>query len=347
VGAVCDGLQSTYHGLLSLINSSKAFILCVLFMSIQGLNPPTPYTGTDPTLVKLNSLETQVDMLLPQIMSGGALVGSGAAFAPGDSIGSFQAGSTAGQAAVDLIKMLLMELAAIEAAAGNSQSLWNPFSSSTASSVGDTMTMPPGWSGSSGGAGPGTGPGAGPPPNVFANQPPPGASATAGSSTGPGSSSGPPLPGSSSVGYAGNGTDEVYHVVNNTSHDEYLTYTDRSGGSTTIFLAPGQSGTIYAASSAIGDRITPEGASPNTTMRGMELFENGFGANGLQYPDVSAVDGTIDGSGNKLKILATLPGGGTIGDGGTLKHAYQFSTDDAASQASAPPGDITVTFSDG
>ena len=157
-----------------------------------------------------------------------------------------------------------------------------------------------------------------------------------------------------SVGYAGDGTDETYHVVNNTSHGEYFTYTDKQGGSTTIYLASGQSGTIYASSSATGDRITPDGTSPSTSMNGIELFENGYGTGGLEYPDVSAVDGlsifstgNIDGSGNPIRILATLPDGSTIGDGGTYKHAYQYSTDDAASQATAPVGAITVTFSDG
>jgi hypothetical protein len=349
--------------------------------TIQGLNPPTPYTGTDTTQVKLNSLESAVDMLLPQIMSGGALVGSGPAFAPGDSIGSFHAGSTVGQAVVQFIQMLLMQIAALEAQAGNSQALWSPFSSSTASSVGDTMRMPPGWSGSGGGAGPGPAPGAGgggPPPNVLGNRPPPGGGGPGsspgaggggpppnvlgnkpppnpgGSSTGPGSSGSPAGVSSGSVGYAGNGTDETYHVVNKTNHAEYLTYTDTNGGSCTISLGAGQSGTIYAAASAVGGRITPDGTTPNPSTK-EKLFENGAtlipGTNLVQYPltqnpDISAVDSQTDGSGNPINIVVTLPNGLTAGDGQPIR-AYQYSTDDSAAMglAGSSASEMTVTFS--
>lgn len=97
--------------------------------SVDGLNPPTPYTGTDTTKVEINFLETYVDQLLGEIMPGGALAGS-SPFMPGDSIGtgsnSYQGGGEVGQV-LQLVQQLLQQIAVYEAAAGEPQ--WSPFSS--------------------------------------------------------------------------------------------------------------------------------------------------------------------------------------------------------------------------
>lgn len=324
-------------------------------MSYYGLTPPTPYTGTNPTLATINILETEVDEYLLEIMPGGSLAGTNP-FVPGDSISSFQASSSTGSAVVGFIIELLTELAELEAEMGNSQRLWDPFSSSPATSLDDTFRMPNGWSGSGNGAGGGGGT---PPATPYLPYAPPGIS-------------GGPTPSNiTSVGYADGVTGpgpgvQTYNIVNNTDHAEFYSYSDAQGGSTTISLAAHSSGTIYASDAATAVRITPDGETyaPGDPTGNEELFEYtgvpGQGGMNLDISNVDAVmhgvlpntgngpsDGGLDGSGNHITMRVVLPDGSVVGDGpGTIKHAYQYSTDDPLSDYSGPQGAITLVTGD-
>jgi hypothetical protein len=103
--------------------------------SVDGLNPPVPYTGTDPIQVEINLLETYVDQLLSEVMAGGALAGA-SPFVPGDSIGSSGLLSTASNLPgglpgeiLAMVQMLLQQIATLETEDGSSQAPWSPFSS--------------------------------------------------------------------------------------------------------------------------------------------------------------------------------------------------------------------------
>jgi hypothetical protein len=99
--------------------------------TVQGLNPPTPYTGTDTNQIEVNFLETYVDQLLSEVMPGGALAGS-SPFMPGDTIGSgagsYQGGGEVGQV-LQLVQQLLQQIAMYQGQSGSSQAPWSPFSS--------------------------------------------------------------------------------------------------------------------------------------------------------------------------------------------------------------------------
>jgi hypothetical protein len=148
-------LKSSFS-LLSYSKTSNIY-LCGFFMStVQGLNPPTPYTGTDTTQIEINFLETYVDQLLTEVMPGGVLAGS-SPFMPGDTIGSgagsYQGGGEVGQV-LQLVQQLLQQIAMYEGQSGSSQAPWSPFSSQGAAPNQGAPKPPPGGGTSQVAAGP-------------------------------------------------------------------------------------------------------------------------------------------------------------------------------------------------
>lgn len=157
-------------------------------------------------------------------------------------------------------------------------------------------------------------------------------------------------PNSVKVVNTGTGDDKTFNVTNNTNREQSFTYSVQGQNKGTITLEPGQTGSFTAGSGDIGVRISPSDASGNTHPDEV-LYEDGGAdngqASGAGNPDISKVDGNKDFGGQATNMTVTMSDGRTAGDGDAI-HAYQYSTDDAASMGLAgdPSKTANIVLSD-
>ncbi|MCM2543343.1 hypothetical protein ACVCII_27030 [Burkholderia glumae] len=157
-------------------------------------------------------------------------------------------------------------------------------------------------------------------------------------------------PDSVKVVNTGTGDDKTFNVTNNTNREQSFTYSVQGQNKGTITLEPGQTGSFTAGSGDIGVRISPSDASGNTHPDEV-LYEDGGAdngqASGAGNPDISKVDGNKDFGGRATNMTVTMSDGRMAGDGDAI-HAYQYSTDDAASMGLAgdPSKTANIVLSD-